>query len=128
MGVLGIHIHNLKDSDGKQASKGRSPFDEINVGDKKLSSLATTYDAPYSASTDVYDYIKRIFPGGWKKRFKTGDSYPSGQPGDRGTVRGGGGRLQSCRLRNGGSAPPSKPASSTAPSRGRGTGSPRMRG
>jgi len=59
MGVLGIHIHNLKDSDGKQSSKGANPFAQINVGDKKLSSLVNTYDPPYTVSTDVYDYIKK---------------------------------------------------------------------
>ncbi len=59
MGVLGIHIHYLKDSDGKQSSKGANPFDQINVGDKKLSSLVETYNPPYTISTEVYDYIKK---------------------------------------------------------------------
>lgn len=57
-GVVGVHIHNLKDSSGNQCDKGSNPFSNITVGDKKLSSIAKTYDPPYSTSTRVYDYIK----------------------------------------------------------------------
>ncbi len=59
MGVFGIYIHYLKDSDEKQASKGGNPFDYVDVGDKKLSSMVQTYDPPYSTSTDVYAHIKK---------------------------------------------------------------------
>jgi MTH538 TIR-like domain (DUF1863) len=60
-GVLGIYIHNLKDSDGDQSSKGSNPFSTFTVGtDKKpLTNYAKTYDPPYSRSDDVYDYIKK---------------------------------------------------------------------
>ena len=59
-GVLGIYIHNLKDSEGKQSSKGANPFASIDYGNtgKMLSSIVKAYDPPYSTSTDVYDYIK----------------------------------------------------------------------
>ncbi|APC07750.1 TIR domain-containing protein [Neomoorella thermoacetica] len=59
-GVLGIYIHNLKDKNGKQSTKGRNPFDYfvIKKDGKKLSSIVKAYDPPYSTSTYVYNYIK----------------------------------------------------------------------
>ncbi|MBN8574439.1 MAG: TIR domain-containing protein [Candidatus Kapabacteria bacterium] len=59
-GVVGIHIHNLKNSKGEQANKGSNPFDHFSVGQnkKKLSSIVKCYDPPYKSSTYVYDHIK----------------------------------------------------------------------
>lgn len=59
-GVVGVYIHNLKDSDGRQSSKGANPFASIPYGNtgKMLSSIIKTYDPPYSSSTSVYEYIK----------------------------------------------------------------------
>jgi hypothetical protein len=57
-GVLGIYIHNLKDRDGNQSSKGNNPFDDFNIGEKKLSSIVKAYDPPLLKSTNVYDHIK----------------------------------------------------------------------
>lgn len=59
-GVVGIHIHNLKNSDGEQSNKGSNPFDDFTVGKdkKKLSSIVKCYNSPYSMSTNVYGYIK----------------------------------------------------------------------
>jgi len=60
-GVLGIHVHNLKDSDKKQATKGGNPFDNITIGTNgpKLSTVVKSYDPPHTESTDVYAYIKK---------------------------------------------------------------------
>ena len=58
-GVVGIHIHNLKDSDGNQSQKGGNPFDYVTVGGKSLSTIVKLYDPPYMSSTFVYDYIKQ---------------------------------------------------------------------
>ena len=60
MGVFGINIHNLKNSAGKQSSKGANPFYNITVGSdkKRMSTIVETYDPPYSTSTYVYDCIK----------------------------------------------------------------------
>ncbi len=55
--LLGIHIHNLTDRLGNQSSKGSNPFEAFKVGDKKLSSIAKTYDPPLSTSAGVYGYI-----------------------------------------------------------------------
>lgn len=57
-GLLGIHIHNLKDNDGNQELKGNNPFSGFTVAGKDLASIVKTYDPPYTTSTDVYSYIK----------------------------------------------------------------------
>lgn len=59
-GVLGIYIHNLKDSGGNTTNKGSNPFDGFTVGDDKrpLKNYAKCYDPPYSNSENVYNYIK----------------------------------------------------------------------
>lgn len=60
-GVLGVHIHNLKDSNRYQSVKGGNPFDHIKFsnGKTRLSSIVKVYDPPYSKSTYVYDHIKQ---------------------------------------------------------------------
>jgi hypothetical protein len=57
-GVLGIYIHNLKNKDGDQSSKGSNPFDYITVNGKSMSNIVETYDPPFLTSTYVYDNIK----------------------------------------------------------------------
>jgi len=57
-GVVGIYIHNLKNKEGEQASKGKNPFDDVTLTNGKLlSSYAKSYDPPYSDSSKVYEYI-----------------------------------------------------------------------
>jgi len=60
-GVLGIYVHNLKDQNEKQASKGSNPFDGFTVGTdkKKLSSIVKVYDPPFAISTNVYEHISK---------------------------------------------------------------------
>ncbi len=59
MGVFGIYIHNLKHSDLTQSPKGKNPFDYLTfgTGGPKLSTVIKTYDAPYTDSKKVYEYI-----------------------------------------------------------------------
>lgn len=59
-GVVGIHIHYLKDSSGTQSAKGKNPFEDFTMqkDGKKLSSIVKVYDPPYSTSTNVYSHIK----------------------------------------------------------------------
>lgn len=52
-GIVGIYIHNLKDSDGNQASKGSNPFDK----NECLSKYVTCFDSDYKSSKYVYDDI-----------------------------------------------------------------------
>jgi hypothetical protein len=59
-GVVGIHIHNLKNQQQMQSHKGGNPFDYLHFvknPSKYLSSVAKLYDPPYWESTDVYGYI-----------------------------------------------------------------------
>jgi hypothetical protein len=60
LGVVGIHIHNLKDSDKVQSYKGGNPLDHVtfNKNGAKLSTVAKVYDPPFSTSTEVYAHIK----------------------------------------------------------------------
>ena len=60
-GIVGIYIHNLKDSDGNQTSKGSNPFYQIYIGDKneRLSKYVTCFDSNYKLSQYVYDDISQ---------------------------------------------------------------------
>ena len=57
-GVLGIYIHNLKDSDGNQAEKGSNPFSKFTINGVSMEEIVKTYNPPYSTSTNVYSHIK----------------------------------------------------------------------
>lgn len=56
-GLLGIHIHNLRDVNGNQSAKGSNPFYRLSLNGTRLSSVVQTYDPPYKRSTNVYAYI-----------------------------------------------------------------------
>lgn len=60
-GVVGIHIHGLKDSNGNVSAKGGNPFDHIGYGNtgKKLSSVVKCYNPAGSNSQERYDWIKK---------------------------------------------------------------------
>lgn len=57
-GVVGVHIHGLKNSGESQATKGGNPFEHVKVGGVLLSTRVKAHDTPYSSSTYVYDHIK----------------------------------------------------------------------
>jgi len=57
-GVVGIHIHGLKDLNGNQSTKGSNPFQGLIVGNLYLSPIVKLYDTPFTTSTYVYDHIK----------------------------------------------------------------------
>lgn len=59
-GIVGIYIHNLKDSDGNQTTKGSNPFYHIYIGEEneRLSKYVTCFDSSYKSSQYVYDDIK----------------------------------------------------------------------
>lgn len=63
IGVLGIYIHNLKDSVGNQSTKGTNPFENVSINGEGISSYAKMYDPPYSTSTYVYDHIAENISG-----------------------------------------------------------------
>lgn len=64
LGVLAIYVHNLKDSDQKQCTKGSDPFAGLTVNGEQV--VGEVYDPPYSTSTNVYDHIKNNIDG-WVK-------------------------------------------------------------
>lgn len=58
-GLVGVYIHRIKDLDGNYALKGRNPFEDFTIGEKKkaMSSVVKVYNPPYTESKDVYNYI-----------------------------------------------------------------------
>lgn len=58
--VCGIYIHKLKDSEGKQSSKGKNPFRQFTLGsDKKnFADIVPVFESAYFCSQNVYDDIK----------------------------------------------------------------------
>jgi hypothetical protein len=61
-GVVGIHIHRLKNSQGRQSTKGANPLASVTIetknGPKLLSRVAKTYNPPYASSSSAYNHIK----------------------------------------------------------------------
>ena len=57
-GVVGIYIHNLKNTEGEQDTQGNNPFDYVYHDGKKLSTIVKAYNSSFSTSTYVYDDIK----------------------------------------------------------------------
>ena len=56
-GLVGVYIHNLKDSNGNQSIRGGNPFSGFNVRGTSLASIVKSYDPPYWDSKDVYRYL-----------------------------------------------------------------------
>jgi len=61
MGVVGIHIHGLEDSNGNVSQKRRNPFDFITHGasGKKLSSIVECYNPAGRSSRERYAWISK---------------------------------------------------------------------
>ena len=61
MGVVGIRIHGLKNTDGYIANQGKNPFDYIGYGDtgKNLSSIVKCYNPTGSNSKERYAWIAK---------------------------------------------------------------------
>ena len=58
-GLLGLHIHNLMDKDGKQSPKGRNPFDEFTMENgTRLSQIVKVSNSMATNSKVVYEQIK----------------------------------------------------------------------
>ncbi|MET0287316.1 MAG: TIR domain-containing protein [Polyangiales bacterium] len=53
VGLLGVHVHNLNNERGEQASKGGDPFANLTVD----RGLVRTYDPPEQDSKLAYRYI-----------------------------------------------------------------------
>ena len=59
MGVVGIRIHGLEDSNGNVSQMGRNPFEYISYGDsgRKLSSIVKCYNPAGRNSREQYGWI-----------------------------------------------------------------------
>ena len=57
MGVVGICIHGLKDSDHYVSNAGENPFDYFVIDGKKLSSIVNCYDPGGNDSQERYGWI-----------------------------------------------------------------------
>jgi hypothetical protein len=57
---VGVHIHGLKNSEGRTCVKGTNPFDGFTLknGTEHLSSVVKVYDQIGSDSAVVYRHIK----------------------------------------------------------------------
>ena len=56
-GLVGIHIHGLKNQEGEQSTKGNNPFGAFTVGKENLSDIVKAHDTRYTTSKYVYDHI-----------------------------------------------------------------------
>jgi hypothetical protein len=54
MGLVGIHIHGLKDKDGQTAPIGANPFSHIGI----LGQIVKCYNPAGATSAERYDWIK----------------------------------------------------------------------
>ncbi len=57
-GMIGIYIHKLENSLGKQDDKGSNPFDYLTLEREKLSKYVKCFDSGYSLSKYVYNDIE----------------------------------------------------------------------
>lgn len=57
LGMLGVHIHQLKDAKGKPGVKGTNPFEHEATGLGTVAAEVPTYEAPEADSKLAYRYI-----------------------------------------------------------------------
>ena len=74
-GLLGIHIHNLKDADGDQSQEGANPFYRLSGNGKRLSNIVKAYDPPYKRSTNVYAHIEENIASWVEEAIQIRNSY-----------------------------------------------------
>ena len=61
MGVVGIRIHGLRNSQGYISERGDNPFDHIDYGNegKKLSAIVKCYNPAGENSKERYEWISK---------------------------------------------------------------------
>lgn len=72
MGVVGIHIHGLKNQDGYISNKGENPFDFITFTDtgNKLSTIVKCYNPSGTNSKERYDWISEYLEAAVEEAIK----------------------------------------------------------
>lgn len=56
-GLIGIYIHNLKDSNGRKSQKGKNPFEKVIVDGIRLDTVVPVYDPVDSWDISAYQSI-----------------------------------------------------------------------
>jgi hypothetical protein len=76
-GVVGIYIHNLKNSQGLKATKGSNPFDYLTMtrNQANMSTVVKAYDPPYTKSKNVYDHIQSNIDAWVEEAIKIRNNY-----------------------------------------------------
>lgn len=59
-GLLGIYIHNVKCAREGLGKKGKNPFDQFTLGDKKLSDVVKCYDPGKDAYNNISENIEDL--------------------------------------------------------------------
>ncbi|MDV0443359.1 TIR domain-containing protein [Methanorbis rubei] len=62
-GVVGLYIHNLKDSNGKGSNKGKNPFRGIIIDGVDLEAVVPVYDPPDTIYSSAYLNIQNNIEG-----------------------------------------------------------------
>lgn len=91
-GIVAVHIHGLKDKEGKQSYKGDNPLslfmidktcnyidkrkNAIDSNEISLASVCKCYDTPYISSEYVYDYIKNNIEDWIEEAIEIRNKYP----------------------------------------------------
>ena len=57
LGLLGIHVHHLKDAKGQQSGKGANPFEHAASGLGAIASHPLVFDPPETDAKLAYHYI-----------------------------------------------------------------------
>jgi hypothetical protein len=76
LGVVGIHIHGLKDRTGTTSNEGLNPFAHITheTTGKPLSQIAKCYNPPGQNSKERYDWIARYLADAVEEAINIRDS------------------------------------------------------
>lgn len=76
MGVVGIRIHGLRNSEGYISYRGNNPFDYIDYGDegKKLSAIVKCYNPAGENSEERYEWISKHIANAVEEAIKIRES------------------------------------------------------
>ncbi len=81
MGLAGIHIHGLRDRNGRSSWKGRNPFQDFTIRDRAgyqrdLASVVKCYEPPGSSSKQRYAWIEANLANIVEEAVRTRAGYP----------------------------------------------------
>ena len=74
-GLLGIYVHNIKDKDEEQTTKGKNPFSNFTLNGESLDEIVKAYDPPRSTSKGTYSYIEDNIEGWIEEAIEIRENY-----------------------------------------------------